>query len=258
VQFVGKRANLGRNVEIGFCASVEDGTKIGNNVKIGPFCQIITGSVIEDNCIIGGNCTIGHPTKLEVQKVDFSADSPKVKNFYIPKSITEIGKGSVVRSGSIIYKHVVIDENLRTGHNILIREHVNLGKKCVVGTNAILDGYIQVGDNSMIQSHCYIAQSVKLGSYVFISPGCIFLDNKKIILGQGLEGAVVEDFVRIGGGTKILPGVTIGKYALIGAGSIVARNIPSKAIAYGAPVKVKAFQADEDVKKYVDSIVNWQ
>lgn len=244
-------------MRIGYGAYVEDGAIIGDNVEIGHHSIILSGSLIEDDCIIDSKCIIGHPSKKNLQKVDFSTTSPNVKDIIIEKAITRIGEGSIIRSSSTIYKFVVIGRKLRTGHNVVIREHTTIGDNCVIGTQAILDGYIKVGNKSMIQSQCYIAQSVRIGNGVFISPGCIFLDNKKIILGEGLEGAIVEDYVRIGGGTKILPGVTIAKYALIGAGSIVTEDVPSKAVVYGTPAEVKRFQSDEEVKTYINAITKW-
>jgi acetyltransferase-like isoleucine patch superfamily enzyme len=249
---------LSRKVRIGPEAYFDDEAEIGNNVSVGRFAEVLSGSVIGDNCVIGSCCIIGHPSKLELQRADFSATSPKVSDLIVKEPITKIGEGSIVRSGSVIYRHVVIGEKLRTGHHTLVREHVTIGDNCVVGTNAVLDGYIRLGSNSMIQSSCYITQSTTIGKGVFISPGCAFFDNKKIILGQGLERTTISDYVRIGGGTKILPGITIGKYALVGAGSVVTKDVPPKAIAYGVPAKVKSFQNDEDLQKYVDSIANWQ
>ncbi len=249
---------MGQKVEVGFGAYVADETVIGNNVKIGPHTLILSGSIIRDRCIIGGHCTIGHPPKIDLQKVDFSATSPKVKDLVIKDSATRIGENSIIRSGSAIYKHVMIGKKIRTGHNVLIREHTRIGNNCVIGTQAVLDGYIEIGNKSMIQSQCYIAQSVRIGSGVFIAPGCMFFDNKKIVLGEGLNGATIEDYVRIGGGAKILPGITIGKYALIGAGSVVTRSVASKAIVYGAPAEVKRFQEDREIKNYVNSVMDWQ
>ena len=91
-----------------------------------------------------------------------------------------------------------------------------------------------------------------------MSPGCAVFDNRRMILGEGLERTTISDYVRIGGGTKILPGITLGKFALIGAGSVVTKDVSPKAIAYGVPAEVKGFQQDEDLQKYVDSIANWQ
>lgn len=239
-------------------ACIEDGAKIADTTKIGPFTYVFSGSKIGRNTVIGSHCVVGHPTRMELQGSDFSSSSPKVAEFLIKDPATVIGEDSIIRSGSIIYNHVRIDRKLRTGHNILIREHVTLGRNCVVGTQAILDGYITIGDKSMVQSQCYIAQCVKVGRGVFIAPGCIFMDNKRIILGEGLAKTTVEDYVRIGGGTKVLPGVTIGRNALVGAGSIVARNVPPKALAYGVPAKVKRFQSDKEIDRYAKSIEGWQ
>jgi len=241
-----------------FKAYVDDAAKIGNNVSIGRFAEILPGSVIGDNCVIGSRCIIGHPSKLELQKADFSATSPKVSDLVVKEPVTKIGDGSIIRSGSTIYKHVVVGKNLRTGHGVLIREHVTIGDNCIIGTQAILDGYIRVGSGSMIQSQCYVSQSVRIGNGVFIAPGCVFVDNKKIVLGQGLDGATIEDYVRISAGTKVLPGTTIGKYALIGAGSVVTKDIPPKAVAYGVPAEIKAFQKDKEIEKYVTSMANWE
>jgi len=253
-----KNLDFGKTTEIGFEAYVQEGAKIGKNVKIGPYATVLSASIIEDNCLIGSHCVIGHPSRLQLQRSDFSAASPKVKDFIVKEAVSKIGEDSIIRSGSIIYNHVSIGERLRTGHNVLIRENVTIGENCVIGTHAILDGYARVGGDSMIQSQCYITQSVSIGNGVFVAPGCIFMDNKRIILGEGLERIKVEDYVRIGGGTKILPGVTIGKYALIGAGSVVTQDVPSMAVAFGLPAKVKAFQSDKEVKEYVESIKGWQ
>ncbi|MFB0522432.1 MAG: DapH/DapD/GlmU-related protein [Candidatus Bathyarchaeia archaeon] len=249
---------LGKDAKISSQAYIQEGTKIGSNVRIGPFSQILAGSIILDDCIVGSHCITGHPSKLQLQEADFSATSSKVTDFIIKDPVTQVGKGSIIRSGSAIYKHVTIGRNLRTGHGVLIREHVTIGDNCVVGTQAILDGYIKLGSRSMVQSQCYVAQSVRIGKGVFVSPGCMFFDNKRIILGQGLQGATIEDYARIGGGTKILPGITIGKYALIGAGSVVTKDIPSKAIVSGIPAKVKGFQTDEELEVYVDSVMKWE
>jgi acetyltransferase-like isoleucine patch superfamily enzyme len=249
---------MDENVKVGYGAFIEKGAKIGRSVDVKPFAVVLSGAVIGDNCIIGAHSVIGHPTKLQMQRADFSASSPKAAMFIVKEPLTLIGDGSIVRSGSVIYKHVKIGRNLRTGHNVLIREHVTIGDNCVVGTQAVLDGYIKIGDRSMVQSHCYLAQSVNIGKGVFIAPNCVFMDNKRIILGEGLAGIKVGDYTRVGGGSKILPGVTIGEHVLIGAGSVVTRDVPARAIVYGIPARVKGYQNDEEIKRYMDSLTNWQ
>ena len=255
--YVSGGAQLGKNVKIGYGAYVEDNAVIGDNVTIGHHSIIYSGSIIGEETVIGSFCVIGHPTKMELQKWDFSATSPKVKDMIINEPITRIGPKSIIRSGTIIYRYVIIGERLRTGHDALIREHTTIGDRVVVGTRATLDGYLKVGDGTMIRTQCYIAQSVKIGKGVFIAPNCLFFDNKKMILGEGLNGAVVEDFVRIGGGTKVLPGVRIGKYSVVGAGSVVTKDIPTKVLAMGIPASVRRTLTEEEIESYVKSVENW-
>ena len=258
MQRTNKTPVLEAEAKVSRSAYVEDKTEIGNNVSVGPYTLILSGARIQDDCIIESHCILAHPTKLQVQKADFSSSSPEVADLIVEKPATKISKGSVIRSGSVIYKHVIAGERLHTGHNALIREHSTLGNHCVIGTNVIIDGYIKVGDGSMVQSNSYVAQSVRIGRGVFIAPGCVFMDNRKMVMGQGLKGAHIEDYVRIGGATKILPGITVGKHALIGAGSVISKNIPAKAVAYGVPAKVTRFQSEKDIKQYIDSIANWE
>ncbi len=253
-----RRLSSSKDVDLGYGAYIEDGAQLGRNVEIKPFAVVLSGAVVEDNCIVGDHCVIGHPTKLQLQQADFSATSPNVARFVIKEPATRVGEGSIIRSGSIVYQHVKIGKNLRTGHNVLIREHVSLGSNCVVGTQAVLDGYIKMGDRSMVQSQCYVTQSVSIGKGVFIAPGCIFMDNKRIILGKGLAGITIEDFARIGGGSKILPGITVGTHALIGAGSVVTKDIPARAVAYGAPAEVKRVQSEADINEYLATITDWE
>lgn len=256
--FINKNARLGKNVEIGFGVYVDDNVIIGDNIKIGNFTVLYNGTILMEDVIIGDHCIIGHPPKLELQKKDFTFSSPKVRDLIIREPIAKISAGSIVRSHSVIYKHVILEEKVKTGHGVLIREHTKVAKSSVVGSKTQLDGYISVGEKSMIQSRCYIAQSTRVGKGVFIAPGCLFLDNKEIILGLGLDGPIIEDFVRIGGGAKILPKIIIGKGALIGAGAVVTKNVPPKAVAFGVPAKIKRFQSDEKIRTYIDSIKRWE
>lgn len=250
--------NLDKKLEREWSAYIDDEADIGKNVSIGRSAEILSGSIIGDNCIIGSRCLIGHPTKLQLQKTDFAQTNPKVADFIVTAPTTKIGEASIVRSGSIIYKHVVVGQRLRTGHEVLIREHVTLGDNCIVGTRAVLDGYIKVGSGSYVAGHCYVAQSVVIGNGVFIAAGCIFSDNKKMVLGQGYNGATVEDYVRTGMGVMVLPDLTIGKYAVIGSGSVVTKDIPARAVAYGVPAEVKRFQSEAEIREYMDSIAAWE
>lgn len=231
---------------------ISENAKIGKNVKIGDYCKIYPNVEIGKNSIIGDFCIIGHPTKKEIEGTDFSEERlGKIKNG------TKIGKNSIIRSGTIIYSSVQVGDNLRTGHDVLIRENTSIGSNCVIGTKAILDGYIRIGNKSFIQSGCYITQSTKIGDFVFIAPNVVTLDNKYIVMGEGLNGPKIGNGVRIGGNTTILPGVKIGNYSLIGGGSVVSKDIPAKSLAYGNPAKIIRKLTDQEVEKYIEALRKW-
>ncbi|MFF2089318.1 sugar O-acetyltransferase [Paenibacillus sp. NPDC058174] len=121
-------------------------------------------------------------------------------------------------------------------------------------------GYnIEIGDNFYANHHCTILDGAKVtfGNNVFIAPNCGFytaghpLDVEQ--RNQGLEYAypiTVGDNVWIGGNVVVLPGVTIGENTVIGAGSVVNRDIPAGVIAAGNPCRVIRAITEEDKKKY--------
>jgi acetyltransferase-like isoleucine patch superfamily enzyme len=253
---------IGKNVRIGcYCLiSGKNGGKIyiDKDSVIGDFTKISNKVMIGKNSNIASYVTLGHPPKLVTQNSDFSSKSSLTKNFIISSPTTIIGKNSIVRSHSAIYSNVKIGDYFRTGHGCIIREHVSIGKKCLVGTQAVLDGYVKVGDHSMIQSQCYITQTTKIGKGVFIAPHCVTLDNKNIILGEGLRGPTIGNFVRIGGNVTILPTVKIEDNCLIGANSVVVESVPKNSLVYGHPAKVIRSLKEFEVTKYKKSVLGWK
>lgn len=121
-------------------------------------------------------------------------------------------------------------------------------------------GYnIEIGEDFYVNHNCVILDcaKVRFGSHVFIAPNCGFytaghpLDVEQ--RNQGLEYAypiTVGDNVWFGANVAVLPGVTIGENSVIGAGSIVSRDIPSGVIASGNPCRVIRLITEQDKKKY--------
>jgi UDP-3-O-[3-hydroxymyristoyl] glucosamine N-acyltransferase len=159
--YVSEAAKIGENVRIGYGAYIENNTIIEDNVEIEQHTIIYSGSSIGEGTIIGPFCIIGHPTKIELQKWDFSVTSPKVKDLIVKEPITRIGPRSIIRSRTIVYRHVIVGERFRTGHNAPNREHTTIGDRVIIDTHTTLDGYVKIGKKAMIQTQCYIVQSVR-------------------------------------------------------------------------------------------------
>lgn len=203
---------------------------------------------------IGNYCEIGHPSKADLQGDDFS--EKKLSSFLLPKK-TKIGQNSIIRSQTVIYSHVQIGSQFNTGHRVLIREHTKIGEKCAVGTNVVINGFCKIGDKTKIYTGAFLCQSLIIGKGVFIGPEVQFSDNKWMILGRGLKSVIVEDYVRIGIGAIILPGIRIGENAVIGAGTVVTKDVGKGDVVVGNPARILKSVPRKSVGEYKKSIDNW-
>lgn len=149
-----------------------------------------------------------------------------------------IGDNSVIRSGTVIYLGTKIGNNFNSGHNALIREYNHIGDEVSVGTNAVLEPGNKIGNYSRIHSLCFLENAV-IGDYVFVGPGVKILDDKFPIdpNAENYKGAVIGNDVAIGGNSVLLPHINIGDMVLVGAGSVVTKDIHFGEVWAGNPAK---------------------
>ncbi len=148
--------------------------------------------------------------------------------------------------------------NVDLGKDTKIYDFVNLygckiGDRTKVGTFVEIQKNVCVGSDCKISSHSFVCEGVTIGNGVFIGHGVVFVNDKypAAVNDDGtmqteadwdVINTVVEDGVSIGSGATILCGITIGKQALIGAGSVVTKDVPPGAIIYGNPAKVHGYK----------------
>ncbi len=151
----------------------------------------------------------------------------------------EIGDNALIRSGTVIYGGVAIGRNFRTGHNVLIRENTVIGDDVLVGTNSVIDGNCRIGNNVSIQTNVYITRETIVEDGVFLGPSAITLNDKYMRYGAGvkLKGPVIKRGARIGGNSTILPGIVVGENAIVGAGSVVTKDVPPGEVVAGNPAR---------------------
>lgn len=149
-----------------------------------------------------------------------------------------LGAGATLRSGTVLYDGSTIGRRLQTGHGVVIREGCEVGDDVSVWTNSIVDYGCRIGNRVKIHCNCYLAQYSELEDDVFLAPGVMLAndlypgDRRSA---QLMAGPRICAGAQIGANATILPFVRIGAGALIGAGSVVTRDIPAAVVAFGNP-----------------------
>ena len=147
-----------------------------------------------------------------------------------------------VHSTSLVEQPSNIGEGTKIWHFSHIMPHTNIGKNCVIGQNVFIGENVSIGDNVKIQNNVSVFEGVTLEDDVFCGPACIFTNVKSPRSYISQRGQFISTLVKkgatIGANATVICGSTIGKYALIGAGSVVTGDIPDYALAYGNPARI--------------------
>jgi acetyltransferase-like isoleucine patch superfamily enzyme len=152
-----------------------------------------------------------------------------------------VGARALIRRGTIIYAGTEIGDDLETGHNVIIREQNSIGDNLSIWSNSIIDYGCQVGKNVKIHSNVYVCQFTMIEDGVFIGPSVTLTNDVHPGCPDApecMKGPILKLGSQIGAGSCVLPRVTIGEYAVIGAGSVVTKDIPPGTVACGNPARV--------------------
>jgi len=142
----------------------------------------------------------------------------------------------------IIDEDVIIGKNVFIGHSSVIRSGVVIGDNCVIGHLVVVERETTIGEGTTIQSQCHVTAYATVGRNCYFGP-CVTLINEWKIsshgrpLKQTLLGPTIGDGCRIGARSLIMPGVVIGKNAMVGAGAIITKEIGENEVWFGKQAK---------------------
>lgn len=205
--------------------------ELGANIDIKDFAIVYENVIVEDDVAIGEYSVIGRnprTTSAVVREIS-------------TKGVTKIMRGSSISANVIIYNSVTIGRDSLIGDNSSIMNNVVIGNKVLISRNVTINSDVVIGDNSRIMDNSHITGKVKIGNNVFISVGVTMANDNsfgKNGFSDNVIGPTIEDYVSIGVGSIILPGVKIGKGSVVAAGSVVKNDIEENVIVAGNPAKV--------------------
>lgn len=141
-----------------------------------------------------------------------------------------------------------IGEGTRIWHQAQVRTRASIGERCIIGKGAFVDFDVVIGDDCKLQNYACVYHGVTLGRGVFVGPHAVFTNDMRPRatdpqfkpLGDGdweVGETVVGDGAAIGANATVLPNVRIGKWAIVGAGAIVTKDVADYALAVGTPAR---------------------
>lgn len=154
---------------------------------------------------------------------------------------TRIGTAAVIRSHTVIYAGNVIGKGFQTGHGALIREDNTIGNDVSIGSSTVVEHHVRIADGVRIHSQAFIPEFSVLEEGCWIGPRVVITNAKyprSPKVKENLRGATICRGAKIGANSTLLPGVTIGENALVGAGSVVTRDVPPGAVVAGNPARI--------------------
>lgn len=151
-----------------------------------------------------------------------------------------------------ISERAEIGEGTKIWHYAQVREHAKIGSNCIIGRDVYIDFAVVVGSNVKIQNGAYLYHGVTVEDGVFVGPHACLLNDRipRAITPNGrlktdADWSVGEILVRegasVGAGAIILPGVTIGTFAMIAAGAVVTKDVPDHSLVMGNPARLRGF-----------------
>lgn len=134
-----------------------------------------------------------------------------------------------------------VGEGTKIWQFVVVLDGARIGKNCNICAQVLIEGDVIIGDGVTIKSGVQVWDGTRIGDGAFIGPNATFTNDpfpRSKVYPESFSGIVVERCASIGANATILPGVCVGEYAMIGAGAVVTRDVPARAVVVGNPAKI--------------------
>jgi len=213
----------------------------GENVILGP-------TRIGAGALIGRGVIVGYPVKKALEDFSFPTKRFSIGDYDSVSRGAKIGDNCVVRSGTVVYETATLKNEVETGHNVLIRDGSVVGEKSHIGSSTQLDGAVNIGKNVNIQSNVYLPHLTTVKDGVFVAPN-VCVTNDPYPVSKRLTGVVIERGAVIGANATLLAKVRIGEGAVVGAGSVVTKDVSQHTVVTGNPARFYSTREEYEKKR---------
>lgn len=163
-------------------------------------------------------------------------------------------KNYYINQFAVVDDNVEIGENTKIWHFSHVQSGSKIGKKCILGQNVNIANNVTIGNFVKIQNNVSVYEGVELEDYVFCGPSMVFtniLNPRSKYPQVGAEfyiRTLVKEGASLGANSTIVCGITIGRFAFVGAGAVVTKDVPDFALVVGNPARIKGWYSEAGKK----------
>jgi acetyltransferase-like isoleucine patch superfamily enzyme len=196
-----------------------------------PTATVYPGTVLADDVKVLENAVVGKQPSL----------SPRSTARREPLPPAELGPGTIVSTGAVVFAGTRLGARVIVGDQACVRERCEVGDDVVIGRGSLVENDTTIGALTKIQAHAYVTAYSVLEEEVFVAP-CVVTTNDNFMgrterRHELIKGPTIRRGARVGGGAVLCPGVEIGEEAFVGAGAVVIRDVPPRAVVVGNPAR---------------------
>ena len=193
---------------------------------------VYPGTVVPDECTILDYAVVGKQPTLSPRSTAKREELPPL----------ELGAGTVVSTGAVVFAGTRIGERVIVGDQACVRERCTIGDDVVIGRGSLVENDSTVGARTKIQAMAYVTAYATLEDDVFLAP-CVQTSNDNFMgrtegRHEQRKGPTIRRGARVGVGAVLCPGVEIGEEAFVGAGAVVVGDVEPRMVVVGNPARV--------------------
>lgn len=229
--FVDPDARVAPDAVVGEGAVVEAGAVVLSGAHLGPGARVLRGTIVGENARIEAGAVLGRiPRSSALSTHKAATDQPPCA----------VGAGCLIGANAVIYAGVTLARGVLVGDLASIREGVTVGEGSIVGRGTHVENDTVIGARVKIQTGCYITGNMTIEDNVFIGPHASTTNDKEMDRGVDTEfiGPTIRRGARIGSNCTLMPGITVGVDAVVGAGAVVTRDVADFKVVAGVPARV--------------------